>query len=237
MNPPLVLIVETHSWIAGVAAQCGRELECSVAHRLLGASAIEFLVRNPAQIVVTVPTLHDMSGMALADRAHLAGGYLLLIQGRGADADAVIDALDGGADDVLTAPFNPRELRARMAALLRRSHMVREHPRYGVGALEVDPTRRSVLLDNQPVTLREREFDLLLELVSRPGSVVTRADLLRRVWGYDPPIADETLDVHVHRLRKKLGGSGQRNRYIETVTGIGYRFRDTCLPDGVSQAS
>lgn len=145
---------------------------------------------------------------------------VLVLTARGAEMDKLL-GFEHGADDYLTKPFSPRELVARLRALLRRSRP--EHAGHALesGTLRVDPSAREASVAGRRLTLTPREFDLLAFLVRHPGRVVSRDELLRKVWGYDYLGETRTIDVHVRRLRQKLGAE---NAFIETVTGAGYKF-------------
>lgn len=138
------------------------------------------------------------------------------------DERDVIEGLDLGADDYVTKPFKPRELLARVRAALRRSagppSLVRE---LEVGNLRIRLDERTVTAGGQPISLRPREFDLLVALASQPGAVFTRERLLEQVWGWDDEPETRTVDVHVNRLRHKLAGASVA---IEGVRGLGYRL-------------
>ena len=135
-----------------------------------------------------------------------------------------ISGLDLGADDYITKPFSVKEVIARVRAVLRRTTPPPETPRRLTrGPLVVDEARRQVSVGDDDVKLTRKEFDLLADLMRRPGFVLTREQLLARVWDYDHPGTTRTVDVHVRQLRKKLGP--EVGAYIETVVGVGYRFR------------
>jgi DNA-binding response OmpR family regulator len=129
-----------------------------------------------------------------------------------------------GADDYLVKPFSPRELIARIKALLRRPRAASAAA--GPAGLTVDAERHEVVVDDRTVSLTVIEFDLLAALAREPGVVLTREQLLDRVWGHDFVGDDHLLDVHVAKLRAKLGDKAGKPRFVETVRGVGFRLRD-----------
>jgi len=151
---------------------------------------------------------------------------VVVLTARGAEMDKLL-GFEHGADDYLTKPFSPRELVARVRALLRRSRPATEPKIAEVGPLRIDPLSREAHVDDQALTLTPREFDLLWFFAQHPARVLTRDELLRKVWGYDYLGDTRTVDVHVRRLRIKLGATA---RLIETVTGVGYKFVDRTEP-------
>jgi len=145
---------------------------------------------------------------------------VVVLTARAAEMDKLL-GFEHGADDYLTKPFSPRELVARLQALLRRARPAREPVVIEAGPLVVDPGSHEITLRGRRLTLTPREFDLLAFLARHPGRVHSREELLRKVWGYDYVGGTRTVDVHVRRLRAKLG---ERHHVIETVAGSGYKL-------------
>jgi DNA-binding response OmpR family regulator len=147
---------------------------------------------------------------------------VIVLSGRGAECDRV-RGLEFGADDYLVKPFHYPELRARIAALLRRGAAARRGPRR-IGDLVIDPYTREVSVDGEPVELSNKEFALLLALSSEPTRVYSKEELLRDVWGYRSLGRTRTLDSHASRLRRKL--DPERCRFVVNCWGVGYRLVD-----------
>ena len=145
---------------------------------------------------------------------------VVVLTARSTEMDKLI-GFERGADDYLTKPFSPKELVARIRALLRRARPSLAAGRIEVGDLVVDTLAREAALRGKPLTFTRREFDLLAFLAHQPGRVHRREELLRKVWGYDYMGETRTVDVHIRRLRMKLG---EKNRFIVTVTGAGYKL-------------
>jgi two-component system, OmpR family, alkaline phosphatase synthesis response regulator PhoP len=150
---------------------------------------------------------------------------VLMLTARGDEADKV-HGLRSGADDYVTKPFALRELLARIAALLRRSggSSSAQPAAAAFGSVRIEPATRQVIRQGQPVALRPKEYDLLCALLRRQGSLATRAELLREVWGYHESVFSRTLDTHIGELRRKLEDDPSQPRYILTVRKVGYRL-------------
>ena len=188
-----------------------------------GAQALASIqAREPALIVLDL-MLPELDGFEVCRRTRASSDVpIIMLTARDEDVDKIV-GLELGADDYFTKPFNPRELVARIKAILRRRDRAigpNDKPRH-VADLTIDPARREVTIDGQPVELRTKEFDLLQAFADNKGIVLTREQLLNKVWGYDFYGETRTVDVHVAHLRKRLKGSQVS---IETVTGVGYKL-------------
>ena len=176
---------------------------------------------NPDLIVLDL-MLPDIDGFEVCRQIRAKSDVpILMLTARKEDIDKIV-GLELGADDYLTKPFNPRELVARVKAILRRYQAgLKPGNTMEVGRLRIDLPRHEVTVDGQPVTLRTKEFALLATLAQNLGIVLSREKLLEQVWGFDYYGETRTVDVHVNHLRDKIAGSGAR---IETVRGTGYKM-------------
>jgi len=194
-----------------------------VVRECTGEGGFEAVARRRPRFVVLDLGLPDVDGFDLCRRLRDSADVpILILTARDEEADRVI-GLELGADDYLTKPFSPRELVARVRAVLRRAEPVPPESRViEVGELRVDLRTRRATFAGSPLTLRTLEFELLAELARNAGNVVTRDRLLDRVWGLSFAGGTRTVDVHVAQLRKKLG----RPALIHTVRSVGYRLLD-----------
>ncbi len=189
-----------------------------------GESALEAVAQHKPALLVLDVMLPKLDGFDVCRRLRSAGDQvpIIMLTARDEDIDKIL-GLELGADDYLTKPFNPRELTARVKAILRRSEPKKTtdtNPLHR-GDLMVDPVSREVRLAERTLDLRAQEFDLLFTLAEQPGRVFTREQLLQIAWGFDYYGQTRTVDVHIAHLRKKLEGGSVK---IETVTGVGYKF-------------
>ncbi|HEX5788144.1 MAG TPA: phosphate regulon transcriptional regulator PhoB [Woeseiaceae bacterium] len=189
-------------------------------------SAREILADERPDLALIDWMLPDMSGLELTrmlkrDRGNEDLGIIMLTA-RAEEYDKVA-GLEGGADDYVTKPFAPRELIARIQAVLRRAQSVAEEEVVRAGVLELDTAGHRVIADGSEVRLGPTEYRLLHFLMTHADRVYSRAQLLDRVWGANVYVEERTVDVHVRRLRKALADAAADN-YIQTVRGAGYRF-------------
>jgi two-component system, OmpR family, alkaline phosphatase synthesis response regulator PhoP len=197
-----------------------------------GEDALNLILDRPPSLILLDLNLPHMSGFEMCRRlraeAPTARVPILILTARTDESDKVL-GLNIGADDYITKPFGMRELVARVNAVLRRvDGLDTDRPIYDNGELSIDPATFSVRFKGKEVRLTRKEFALLSELARNPGRVMTRETLLDRVWSLSYYGDSRTLDVHIRRLRQKLGDSS----LIETVTGIGYRLLDSRKSSG-----
>ncbi|HEX2661857.1 MAG TPA: response regulator transcription factor [Candidatus Acidoferrum sp.] len=191
-----------------------------------GEKGYEKATRQPFDLIILDIMLPRCNGLDVCRGIRLAGlaTPILLLTARGQTVDKVV-GLKLGADDYVTKPFDTMELMARIEVLLRRSA-----PRSGIGlhkfgSIRVDFRGTQVTRDNAPVYLTAREFQLLRYLIERAGTTLSRAEILREVWGYEGGTFSRTVDVHVASLRQKLEDMPKKPKWIVTVPGLGYRFQ------------
>jgi DNA-binding response OmpR family regulator len=192
-----------------------------------GASGLEIAVRHRPDLIVLDLMMPGMDGLEVCRElradSRTARIPIIMLTARATEADRVV-GLEMGADDYVTKPFSPRELVARVKAVLRRSAM-QEEPQEVIrhGGVVIDVKRHEVTADGVPVTLTATEFRILQFMASRPGRVLSRDEIIDAALGRDAAVFDRTIDVHMTSIRRKLGKHGDQ---IETVRGFGYKFRE-----------
>ncbi len=188
-----------------------------------GAQALEQIQAHEPALVVLDLMLPEVDGFEVCRQTRVRSDVpIIMLTARDDDVDKIV-GLELGADDYLTKPFNPRELVARVKAILRRadrSPRPNDKPLH-LADLSIDPARREVTVGSEQIDLRTKEFDLLQAFAENKGIVLSREQLLNLAWGYDFYGQTRTVDVHVAHLRKRLKGSQVQ---IETITGVGYKL-------------
>jgi len=217
----VALVIEDDEAIGALVGAYLEQAGFDVVGESTGAGALEVVAREQLRFVVLDLGLPDIDGFELCRRLRdEADVPILIVTARDEQADRII-GLELGADDYLTKPFSPRELVARVRAVLRRAEPGPPDAQLiDLGELCIDLRSRNVRVAGSAVELRTLEFDLLAELARHAGQVVTRDRLLDRVWGLSFAGGTRTVDVHVAQVRKKLG----RPQVIQTVRGVGYRI-------------
>jgi phosphate regulon transcriptional regulator PhoB len=191
-----------------------------------GADALREARAQPPDLIVLDLLLPGLDGLEVCRRLRADPGTaalpVIMLTAKADEVDRVV-GLELGADDYIVKPFSPKELVARVRAVLRRTRPVTTDRVLRAGTLALDPSRHLVELDGAALVLTPKEFDLLQALMEASGRVLTREYLLDHVWGYTRAgeIESRTVDVHVRRLRAKLGDEGRR---VATIKGVGYRF-------------
>jgi DNA-binding response OmpR family regulator len=225
-----ILVVEDEARIAEVVQQYLERDGHMVVRAATGGAALDAAARRRPDLVILDLGLPDMSGEDVCRRLREGSDVpIIMLTARDAEED-LVRGLQLGADDYVTKPFSPRELTARVRALLRRAQA--EHqPQADVleragGRLVIDGARRRVTLDDAVVDLTESEFRLLRTLARFPGRVYSRFELIDKVQGYDFAGYERTIDAHVKNLRRKLGEDARAPHLVRTVYGRGYAFAE-----------
>jgi len=227
-SPRKILVVEDDPDISSLVelhlVDAGNEVELQAD----GDSGLTRALGEPFDLVILDIMLPGVDGLEICRRLRTEkpGLPILMLTARSTELDRVL-GLEMGADDYLTKPFSVRELVARVRAIFRRMEVFDSQPqpeRVVVGPVEIDTESRRVLIEDEPVDLTAREFDLLAFFARHPGRVFTRGELLDKVWGYTHEGYEHTVNTHINRLRGKLETDPSHPRFILTVWGVGYRF-------------
>jgi two-component system phosphate regulon response regulator PhoB len=224
-----IVVIEDENDILEVIAYNLKREGYEVITSTSGEDGLEKIEKASPQLVVLDLMLPEIDGIELCRKLKsdpvTRAIPVIMVTAKGEESDVVL-GLGVGADDYVTKPFSPKELVARVKAILRRSRTRPEgdsRERIVRGGVVIDPQRHDVQVDGEPVSLTATEFRLLHFLASHPGRVFTRDHLLARVIGEEAIVIDRNIDVHVRAIRKKLGN---HRELIETIRGVGYRFKD-----------
>jgi DNA-binding response OmpR family regulator len=224
-----VLVVEDEASIASFVSLYLKNAGYGVKTANTGGDALTKAAAGDVNLIILDLMLPDIDGIEVCRRIRRSSDVpILMLTARDEDVDKII-GLEVGADDYLTKPFNPRELVARVKSILRRAAPERREPetkQIRHGELAIDAGRREVKVGEEEIQLAPKEFDLLWELLDHRGLVLTRDQLLERVWGYTFAGDTRTVDVHVRQLRRKLGDASP----IVTVWGVGYKVSPSKEP-------
>jgi DNA-binding response OmpR family regulator len=228
-DPATILLVDDEESVQKLLAYPLERDGYRVVQARDGEEALRRFEELPVDLVVLDLMLPKLDGLEVCKRLRAASSVpIIMLTARDDELDKVL-GLELGADDYITKPFSIREFRSRVRAVLRRAMAPRQErtsEAIEVDGLRIDSARRSVAVDSQPVQLTYVEFELLRTLASNPGRVYTREMLLDALWGDHAYREPRTIDVHIRHLREKLEQDPREPRFIFTVRGVGYRFRD-----------
>lgn len=222
-NSAKILIVDDEADIVEFIGYNLKKEGFEVATASNGREAIEKAKANPPDLILLDVMMPEMDGMEtcveLRKQEKLRSTFITFLTARGEDYSQIA-GFDAGADDYIVKPVKPRVLVSRIKAMLRRSKKEEEsNVNSEAGGLRIDRDRYVVVKDGAEMTLPKKEFELLALLISSPGKVFNREKILTSVWGEDVVVGDRTIDVHIRKLREKIGDS-----FIKTIKGVGYKF-------------
>lgn len=229
-----VLIIEDAPDIAKLVQLHLRDVQCDADIAVDGETGLAMYRAQPYDLVILDVMLPGMDGLSVCRALRMESNYvpILMLTAKSTETDRVV-GLEMGADDYLTKPFSIPELLARVKALFRRVESLQAGPSDAdisttlvAGDIKIDVDRREAFVNNSPLELTAKEFDLLLHFVRNPGCVFTRVQLLEQVWHYNYSGYEHTVNSHINRLRAKLETDAANPRYILTVWGVGYKFNE-----------
>ncbi|HEY0537754.1 MAG TPA: response regulator transcription factor [Actinoallomurus sp.] len=223
---PQVLIVEDDPQIRTSLVRALSEQGHAVSSAHTAMTGLRQAVEERPDVVVLDLGLPDLDGREVLRMLRAVSRVPVIIATARDDEQEIVRLLDAGADDYLIKPFGAAQLEARIRAVLRRATERKATPVITIGELSVSPRAREAVLGGVTLDLSPKEFDLLHYLAARHGEVVTKRDLLTEVWRVPYGGADKTVDVHLSWLRRKLGETAQRPRYLHTVRGVGVKLVD-----------
>jgi two-component system KDP operon response regulator KdpE len=221
-----ILLVEDDAEIRRALIRALTDRGHVVSSTATAMAGLQLILDAPVDLVVLDLGLPDIDGREALRMLRSVSRVPVIVATARDEENVIVDVLDHGADDYLVKPFGPAQLDARIRAVLRRlgADGGDAPAAYVVGELRVDPTAREATLAGVPLELTPREFDLLGYLAARPGTVVTKRELLAQVWRLPFGGADKTVDVHLSWLRRKLGETATQPRYLHTIRGVGVKL-------------
>ena len=235
LSPQKILVVEDEPDIRKLVQYNLTQERFNVLEAEDGEQALKLLQREKPNLIILDLMLPGLSGMELCkllkQRSETAKLPILMLTAKAGEADRIV-GLEMGADDYLAKPFSPREMVARVRAILRRSEAkpaTEAAPTYEKGSIKIDFSTYEVFVRGKPVKLTLKEFELLRFLVQNPNRVLNRDQLLDRVWGGETFVTPRTVDVHIRRLRKAVEKDDRRPKWILTVRGVGYKFDEKAV--------
>jgi len=224
-----LLMIEDDSRLATMVGEYLRQSGYGFAHAADATSGLDALQSTPPDLVILDLMLPDMDGLEVCRRIKASNSAIavLMLTAKGDPMDRIV-GLEIGADDYLPKPFEPRELLARIRAVLRRGSEAPSslgvHKTMRFGSLEIDRDSRSVMIGSKPSELTSYQFDLLVALAERPGRVLTRDQIMEAVRGRELEAFDRSIDVHMGRIRNSIEVDAKNPKRILTVRGVGYVF-------------
>jgi two-component system, OmpR family, alkaline phosphatase synthesis response regulator PhoP len=234
-NGQKILVVEDEADIAKLVSYNLAQEHFKVQTAEDGEQALKIIQKEKPNLVVLDLMLPGLSGMEvckiLRNRPETATLPILMLTAKAGEADRIV-GLEMGADDYLAKPFSPREMVARVRAILRRVNdaaSIEPAPAYDQGGLKIDFKNYEVFVRGKSVKLTLKEFELLRFLVQNPNRVLSRDQLLDRVWGDETYVTPRTVDVHIRRLRKAIEKDDSKPEWILTLRGVGYKFDEKAL--------
>lgn len=220
-----ILIVEDEANIRELVSYNLKQNDYQVTEAEDGLQGLDAAFREKPDLILLDIMMPGKNGFDVCKELRARGSKVpvIMLTARTEDIDKVM-GLEFGADDYITKPFSIHELMARIKAVLRRSELSREIKTIIIGDLTVDAERHEVTVGGKAVELSLKEFELLKALAEKRGIVMTRDQLLDKVWGIDYDGENRTVDVHIRYLRRKLGDDEKESKYIQTIRGIGYKI-------------
>jgi DNA-binding response OmpR family regulator len=240
-NEATVLVIDDDPSMRDIIDLIARQHGFGLQYAVDGTDGVRIAEQSDIDLIVLDLSMPGLHGFDVCRRLRAAGVEVPIIMlSASADPVDVVVALEIGADDYVTKPFEVRELAARVNAKLRRQRTTQSQVRPGrlkFPGLIVDIGRHEVLRDGEAVNLTPTEFDLLALLSASPGRVISRSEMIQKVWGQGADLDLRSVDAHVYRLRRKIEPDGPRPTYIHAVPGIGYRFERRGLNERLQRAT